>query len=153
LSSARVRCSGLLVLCLATGAWANDLGKPLFAQDPEAGKVGPQRTPPVMESPERKRPGESDLEFHRRLCGLYKAQRQDRLRVVRQEAERSGKEKFDFERLRAAYARIKPTLPGREELEEDYYLNYASVRTLEEYVKALEMTDLYDGGDMHLDPP
>ena len=96
-------------------------------------------------------PGESANEFHHRLCQAIQAQRLLDLKAARAEADQSGKQIFDYESFRQAYQRVRPYRPGSQEMEMEYYLDYRAVQNLDEFVKAIFQTDLYDGGDMHPD--
>lgn len=97
-------------------------------------------------------PGESDLEFHQRLVAEQRAEQQKRLDQAREEANRTGKEPFDYSRFSRRYREVAATLPGPEAMEAEYYLQYRSTQNLDEFIRAVQQTDLFDGGDMHLDP-
>ena len=97
-------------------------------------------------------PGESDTEYHTRQTKAARAQRQLDLLEAKAEAQRTGKEPFDEVRFRQAYLGVKPYAPTTsQEFEIDYYLDHRRARTLQEYLDIVRETDLYDGGDMHLD--
>ena len=102
--------------------------------------------------PQGRRPGESDLEFHQRLTASQRAEQQRRLQNARLQAMANGKETFDYERFRPRYQNVSATVPGKEAMEAEYYLQYHRCRNLDEFILAVQQTDLYDGGDMHLDP-
>ena len=96
-------------------------------------------------------PGESSSDYHTRCYQASRVQRQLDLQNAREEAGRSGKQPFDYQSFLPAYHQIKPYPPTPEDMEMEYYLDYRNVRNLEEFIQALFETDLYDGGDMHLD--
>ena len=97
-------------------------------------------------------PGESCNHYHGRLVEAIRAQRRSDLLAARLEAERTGKQPFDCATFGQAYHAVRPYLPDCEEMEAEYYLDYRSVRNLDEFMQALLQADLYDGSDMRLDP-
>lgn len=109
--------------------------------------------PPHGEVPAsvQRNPGESDTDYFRRWNQAQRAERLRELERVRAEATRDGKEPFEYGKFRQGYLQIKPVAPKDQELEIDYYLHHRSARNLAEYLDQLRQTDLYDGGDMHLE--
>lgn len=97
-------------------------------------------------------PQESHTDFHRRLVEADRQQRLRDLEKARQEEPARGKEPFQLERFSKAYHSVKPYGLDPLELEIDYYLNHSRAMSLLEYIETVKQTDLYDGGDMHLDP-
>jgi hypothetical protein len=88
----------------------------------------------------------SDLEWLRAKERERKARVAEALRAAREEAERRGKEPFDFARLRALYdpsseLAASTQLPDpsalAEDLEQRYYLDSPDVLTLEEFARRL----------------
>jgi hypothetical protein len=99
----------------------------------------------------QRQPGESDNDYFGRVYQARRARRLSDLERARAEALLKGKEPFEYQRFREAYLHVKPYAPEPLELELDYYLNHRSAQTLEQYMNVVRETDLYDGGDMHLD--
>ena len=67
-----------------------------------------------------------------------------------------GKEPFDLERFESVYARSSPPWKATVEVrtrewERRYYLLCPTIKTIEGFARWVEMNDLYEGGDMHLD--
>ena len=97
-------------------------------------------------------PGESWNHYNGRLVEANRAQRRLDLQAARIEAERTGKQPFDSASFRQAYHSVRPYPPDCEEMEAEYYLDYRSVRNLDEFMQALVRAVLYDSSDMRLDP-
>lgn len=91
--------------------------------------------------------------FHQRRA-RNQAEQARKLEAEKQASHERGKEPFDLDRLDALYvreshaAREVPREQRIAQLERDYYLHYRDVDTLEEFARALERSDRFDGGDL-----
>lgn len=99
----------------------------------------------------KRRPEESAVEYHARLVEDSRRQEREDLQAARLEAEMRGKQRFDFQAFSSGYRKVCALLPSAEEMEVEYYLTFAQVRTLEEFLEAVWRSGLYDGGDLQFD--
>lgn len=80
------------------------------------------------------------------------AETRARLDRCRTEGLASGKEPFDEQKFKSLYSAPWGDYDDLETLEYYYYAVHTTVRTIAEYAENCRIRDLYDGGDMHLDP-
>jgi hypothetical protein len=92
--------------------------------------------------------------WFRDFSGKKEQEAAARLAEEKQKATERGKEPFSLERLEKHYFPVRyllaktPPETRAKELESEYYLMYREVMTLEEFARALQKSEEFEGGDL-----
>ncbi|WP_428262992.1 hypothetical protein [Haliangium sp.] len=92
--------------------------------------------------------------WFRELSSQKEKEAETRLAEEKQKAVAQGKEPFSLEHLEKLYFPVRyllartPPETRAKELESEYYLMYREVMTLEEFARALQRTEEFEGGDL-----
>lgn len=98
----------------------------------------------------------NDNDRFKTMLKKQRAEEAKELEAAKERAKVDGKEPFCLDAFYATYTpSAPPSKRPREEQfrewEKQYYLSRFKVKTIEEFARAVELSDLYDGGDMHLE--
>ena len=99
--------------------------------------------------------GQAAADYVQDLIRRRKSESAVRLADAKRRASSRGKEPFSLESFDLVYRSSSPPSGSLEERQRRwelrYYVDFECAMTIEEFARAVERNDLYDGGDMYLD--